>query len=469
MDASSIQQLFQQNNPYEQFVQQLVALESRQKLQFEERQEEETDKKKALGDVSESISKFVSKLDELQSPANKAFQPIQTSSSDETAVRVNSAGGIDRPSNFNIQVGRLASNDTALSEVMMGDDTNLATQGDGSVNITIGDKTETISVATQKEAEDGTMVDKTNSEILDSFAEAISLAFEDEARASVFNVNNDEVQFSIQSLVSGEEGAVQIDGATGVLGGITGTMTKLKPEDELDAEFTVDGVTFQRSTNTVDDAIDGLSFTMLKENTGNVQMSAQRDLEAARGNLDEFIESFNEMNQKIRERTFVDGDNNTRGPLRGMRSIRNLTLNLRQTALLGTEGAEPGQLSRLAEIGMSFENNGKMVVDDGDMLEEALEQRPDEVAELFRSESSAITTMKEQAEAYTKSNGIISSLENGVDQTIDRLDNRIAQQERYLEQYEEQQRDIFNNLQQIIDEGNSQFEEVMSFRQGMGL
>lgn len=469
MDASSIQQLFQQNNPYEQFVQQLVALESRQKLQLEQQQKDQTEKKKALGDVSESISKFVSKLDEFQNPGNKAFEPIQTSSSDETAVRVNSAGGINRPSNFNIDVARLASNDTALSQVMLGDDTDLATQGNGTVSITIGDKTETISVETQKEAEDGTMVDKTNSEILESFATAISEAFEDEARASVFNVNNDEVQFSIQSLVSGSEGAIQIDGATGVLAGITDSITKLKPENQLDAEFTIDGVTFQRSTNTVDDAIDGLSFTMLKENTGNVQMSAQRNLEEARSNVDEFLDSFNEMNRKIRERTFVDGDNNTRGPLRGMRSIRNLTLNLRQTALLGTENAEPGQISRLADIGISFENNGEMVVDDADLLEEALEQRPDEVAELFRSEDSAIATMKQQAEAYTQSNGIISSLENGVDQTIDRLDNRIAQQERYLEQYEEQQRETFNNLQRIIDEGNAQFQEVMSFRQGMGI
>lgn len=466
---NSIQNIFQQNNPYEKFVQQLVQLESRQKLQFESQQKEQKEKKTALGVVSESISKFISKLDEFQNPGNNAFQPIKISSTNESVVEVNSAEGINRPSNYNIQVDRLASNDIGLGQIMDGEAFDLAAQGDGSISITIGERTETISVTTQKDDGNGVMVDMNNREVLETFAGAISETFGDEARASAFNVSGNDVQFSIQSLQSGSEGAFQLSGATGALAGATDTMTKLVPDaTNLDAQFTIDGVTFLRSENTVSDAITGLSFTLRGESAGNVQMSAQRDLENARENVDEFLESFNEMNRLIRERTFVDGDNNTRGPLRGFRSIRNLTLNLRQTALLPTDGADPEKLSRLSEIGISFENNGKMVVDDADMLNEALSQRPEEIAELFRSEDSAIAKMKEQAEAYTQSNGIISSLESGVDQKISRLDTRIAQQDRYLEQFEERQRDIFNKLQQVIDQGDAQFQKVMAFRNSVG-
>lgn len=466
---NSVQNIFQQNNPYEKFVQQLVQLESRQKLQFETQQKEQKERKTALGDVSESISKFVSKLDEFQNPGNRAFQPIKIASTNESVVEVNSAEGINRPSNYNIQVDRLASNDIGLGQIMDGEAFDLAAQGDGSITMTIGERTETISITTQKDDGNGVMVDMNNREVLEAFAGAISETFGDEARASAFNVSGNNVQFSIQSLQSGSEGAFQLSGATGALAGATDTMTKLVPDAaNLDAQFTIDGVTFLRSENTVSDAITGLSFTLRGESVGNVQMSAQRDLDSARENVDEFLESFNEMNRKIRERTFVDGENNTRGPLRGFRSIRNLTLNLRQTALLQTDGADPEKLSRLSEIGISFENNGKMVVDDEDMLNEALSQRPEEIAELFRSEDSAIAKMKVQAEAYTQSNGIISSLESGVDQKISRLDTRIAQQDRYLEQFEERQRDIFNKLQQVIDQGDAQFQEVMSFRNSVG-
>lgn len=465
---NSVQSLFRDNNPYEKFVQQLVQLESRQKFQLEAQQKEQRERKTALGDVSASISKFISQITEFENPGNNAFSPLKTSSSNENVVRINSAAGIDRPSNYNITVDRIASSDVLLSQVMNGDDFDLAAQGNGSLTITIGDKTETITVDVQRENEDGVMVDKTNSEVLDSFATAMSEAFGDEARASVFQVNNTQVQFSMQSLQTGFDNRLQIDGATGVLAGITDTSTRLVPEEELNARFTIDGVTFERSENTVSDAINGLSFTLLSESVGNVQMSAQRDLEEANANINEFVASFNDMNKKIRERTFIDGDNNTRGPLRNMRSIRGLTLNLRQTALLPMEGAEPGQLARLSEMGISFQNNGTMVIDDQEMLNEALEQRPNEVAELFRSESSPIAQMKQQAEAFTKSNGIISSLEDGVDQTIRRLDSRIAQQERFLEGYEERQREIFNNLQQVIERGDAQFQQVMSFRASMG-
>lgn len=466
---NSVQSLFRQNNPYEKFVQQLTQVESRQKLLFEDQQKDQKERKTALGDVSSAISQFVSKIDEYQNPGNKAFQPIKISSTDESVVQMNSAEGLDRPSNYNIQVDRLASNDTGLGQIMDGEAFDLATQGAGSVTMTIGAKTETISINTQKEDVNGLMVDMNNREVLDAFAGAISQTFGDEARASVFNVSGNDVQFSIQSLKSGSEGAFELSGATGALAGITDPMTKLVPDPaNLDAQFTIDGVTFTRSENTVDDAINGLSFTLRGESTGNVQMSAERDLESARENVDDFMATFNEMNKKIRERTFVDSDNNTRGPLRGFRSIRNLTLNLRQTALLQTDGADPQKLSRLTEIGIGFENNGTMVVDDEELLNEALSQRPEEIAALFRSEDSAVAKMKAQAEAYTKSNGIISSLESGVDQKISRLDSRIAQEERYLKDFEERQRETFNKLQQVISQGDAQFQSVMAFRNSTG-
>ena len=466
---NSVQSLFRQNNPYEQFVQQLTQIESRQKLLFEDQQKDQKERKSALGDVSESISKFVSKIDEFQNPGNKAFQPIKISSTDESIVQVNSADGLNRPSNYNIQVDRLASNDIGLGQIMNGEAFDLAAQGGGSVTMTIGDKTETISITTQKEDENGVMVDMNNREVMEAFATAISETFGNEASANVFNVSGNDVQFSIRSSKSGSEGAFTLSGATGVLTGITDPMTKLVPDAaNLDAQFTIDGVTFLRSENTVTDAINGLSFTLRGESTENIQMSAQRDLDGARENLDDFMASFNEMNTKIRERTFVDGDNNTRGPLRGFRSIRNLTLNLRQTGLLQTDGADPETLSRLTDIGIGFENNGKMVVENEDLLNDALSTRPEEIAALFRSEDSAIAKMKTQAEAFTKSNGIISSLESGVDQKISRLDRRIAQQERYLADFEERQREIFNKLQQVIDQGDAQFQRVMAYRNSVG-
>jgi len=462
---SSINNIFRQTNPYEKFVQQLVQLESQTKFRLEAQQKDQQEQKKALGDVSSSISSFINQITELSTPTNNAFEPFVTQSNNESVVQVNSATGMDRPSAFNIQVERMAKNDTALSGVLNADDYDLAQSGDGSVTITIGDQTETIQLETTKDDGTGTMVDKTNREVFDSFSEQMDTLFGDKADATVFNVNDDQIQLSVKSLETGFENRIQFDSSTGVGTDITSSITHLRDQNLLDAEFTIDGVTFTRSQNLVDDAIDGLSFTLTGESPDTVQISAQRDLEEAKSNVDEFISSFNDMNKTIRQRTFIDGENNSEGPLRRMRSIRNLTVNLRQTALLPMDGADPDQLSRLSEIGIDFKNDGTMFVDDEELLNEALEQRPEQIAELFTNENSAVQKMMSQAEAYTKSNGIISSLESGVEQKIDRLDNRIAQQDKYLAQYEERQRDMFNKLQLVIERGDAQFQEVMSFRQ----
>jgi len=465
---STIGNIFRQSNPYEKFVQQLVQIESLPKLRLQAEQSEHNERKSALGAVSSSISTFINNITELAEPENKSFQPLTATSSDESAVRINSVSGIDGPSNYNITVNRIANNDIALSEVMAGEGFELAAQGAGSVSITIGDKTETITVDTQKDDGTGTMIDKSNREVLDSFATEISNLFGDEARASVFNLNNTEVQFSLQSLETGFDNRIQISGATGVLSQITGGFSHLTPQNELDANFTIDGVTFERSGNTVDDAIGGLSFTLQKASGEEVKMSMERDLEKARENIDSFISSFNGLNKTIRDRTFLDSENDRRGALQNMRSIRNLTMNLRQTALLPMENAGPGELARLSEIGIAFKNDGTMHIEDSELLEEMLTERPDELSKLFSDEQSTVAKMKEMAESYTKSEGIIASLEESLDQKLSRIDRRIEAQDRYLEKYEEQQRTKFNQLQMIIDRGTAQYNQVVNVRNSLG-
>ncbi|MAO63648.1 MAG: hypothetical protein CL666_01480 [Balneola sp.] len=465
---SSIQNLFQQTNPYEKFVVQLVELESQQKYKLEAQRDTQDEQKKALGDVSSSISEFISKIDEISEPNNKPFSALSTESSDESIVRMNSATGISRESNYNLDIERIATRDTQLSQLTTGSATDLSGFGTGTVDITIGDKTETITVETQKDDGTGTMVDMTNEEILRSYADAINVAFGEEAQASVFKTKDDEFQLSISSLETGSANKIEMNGATGVLTEINAGLNRMVPEAELDAKFTIDGVTFTRSSNTVDDAIEGLDFTLLKGGNSQASMSVTKDLESSKGNIEDFIDKFNEMNRIIRSRTFIDGESGNKGPLQGMRSIRNLSINLRMTGINSLSGAGTDQLDSLSDMGISFENNGNMIIDDEDKLMEALNERSDEVMTFFSSENSPIAQMKSQAETYTKSGGLISSLESGIDQKIDRLDRRIASEERYLEGYEERQRQQFNELQLIIAQGEEQYNKVMSFRSSMG-
>lgn len=463
---SSISSLISQTSSFEPFVSQLVQIESQKKFRLQFEKVEVTNMQGAIGRVSSAISGLENLITEYQEPGNSPFEPLSFSSSNEDIVSIDTVSGLRKPSDFNITVDRLAKTDTQLSQIYTGADTDLSAFGDGELTMTIGEKTETISVQTMKDDGTGTMVAMTNEEILDAFAESIETAFGDEAKATAFNTNDTEVQFSMSSLLTGSANRIQISGATGVLAEVMGGVSRLTPETELDAQFTIDGVTFQRSENTISDAVEGMTFTLNKESAGDsVRLGVDRDLEAAKSNVDDFVQAFNNLNATIRRETFID-DSGNRGPLQRYRSVRNLTLSLRQTAVLSLGGASEGAISRFSDLGIEFNNTGEMRVADSEKLEAALRDRPDEVSAFFSSEDSPVATMKSLAEGFTSSEGILSSLEDGLDQRSDSLDRRIEREEKFLEEYEAEQRRIFNELDLILERGQAQFDQVASFTNG---
>ncbi len=451
---ASISSLFAQTSSYEPFVTQLVELEAQKKLRFEAEKSDVSESKTAVGAVSKAMTDLEAKITELTTASNNSFEQFTSSVSDSKVVKVNSISGLERENTFNLTVDRLAKRDVALDTVRTADDTDLAAFGDGSVTLTIGDKTETISVTTSG---------LTNKEILEAFTTEIADKFGEEASASVFNTNSTEVQFSIQSLETGFDNRIQFSGATGVLAEITGGLSELVPDAELDAQFTIDGVTFTRGSNNVTDAVDGLDFTLLDATGVEEQMTVSRDIAASKSNLQDFIDAFNEVNETIRERTFINAETGNKGPLQKYRTIRNYSTTLRQTAILNATGITSGNVANFADFGISFENDGEMKIDDADLLDQILTDSPEQIAAFFQDATSPIATILSQSESYTQSGGILSSLEDSFEDKIDNLNRLIEREEDYLLDYEEEQRRIFNELDALLEAGAQQFEQVVQF------
>ena len=451
---ASISSLFAQTSSYETFVSQLVELESQKKLRFEAEQSDVKESKTAVGVISSALTDLEAKIKELTTESNNSFELFSSSVSDSTAIKINSVSGLDRENTYNITTHRLAQRDIALDTNRVASGTDLAGFGDGSVTLTIGDKTETISVST---------TGLTNKEILDSFVTEISNAFGEKASANVFNTDSGNVQFSIQSLETGFDNRIQFSGATGVLSEVTGGLSELVPDDQLDASFTIDGVTFTRGSNTVTDAIDGLDFTLLDASDEQEQMTVSRNIDGSKANLEDFIAAFNEVNETIRERTFINAETGNKGPLQKYRTIRTLSTTLRQTALLNADDISSGNVQNFTDLGISFENDGKMVIDDADKLNQVLQDNPEQIAAFFGDESSPIAAILSQSESFTESGGILSSLEDSLDDKIDNLDRLIEREEDYLIEYEEEQRRIFNELDAMLEAGQQQFDQVVQF------
>ncbi|MEL0116000.1 MAG: hypothetical protein VW894_06785, partial [Gammaproteobacteria bacterium] len=75
---------------------------------------------------------------------------------------------------------------------------------------------------------------------------------------------------------------------------------------------------------------------------------------------------------------------------------------------------------------------------------------------------SPIQSIYTHLQGYTSTDGIIDTLEDGVSDKIDLLNKNIEKEEKYLADYEEKQRDIFTQLELMLEQGNSQFAQVMA-------
>lgn len=131
------------------------------------------------------------------------------------------------------------------------------------------------------------------------------------------------------------------------------------------AQITVDGRSITSVSNTVTNAIDGVTLNLLKQSSlGLAQtLTVGVDQAAVTSALNSFVTSFNKLGDTLDNLTAMTpgqagGTAGTSGPLASDSTVRSLLLNLRQT-LFGTSGS--GTINSLGAIGLGTGSVGSAV------------------------------------------------------------------------------------------------------------
>ncbi len=457
---TSVSSLFAQNSPYESSIQQLLQLEGRKKVRLQQNQKQLETQKSALSDIDSKLSSLNTLMTSFRESASEKVTPLTGSSSDPDAVSVVSASGIENPGSYNIEVSQLAKQDMVLTDAHTDGESDLSAAGTGSFDLTIGsDSPISITVNTSG---------LTNEEVLQAVADEVNAQAGDRVEAAVYQIGDGTSRLSFKSLETGKDNRISVSNATDDMTGIT--FSNEYTEGELNAKFTIDNINFERGSNLINDVVDGLTFELKGTTAAEEKMTVSRDIESAVANIEEFVEKFNEVNSSIRENTFLNGETGDRGPLQDERTVRSLSHTLRQTAILPVDSLSGNSINSLGELGIEIAQDGTMSIADRDKLEEALTSKPSETAALFSADDGVAATLQQTIDLHIKGAGsIFDTIENGYDRKIDRLDDRIAAEDRFLERREEQLRDEFARLEQVISEGERQFNNVMNFQSKLGL
>ena len=228
---------------------------------------------------------------------------------------------------------------------------------------------------------------------IDSLLTTIEQAFGDEVEASI----DAQGRISIRDLQAGDSRLTLTIAANNEGGGslnlgvlartTTGTDARsAELQAGQNAIFNVNGITLSRSTNTVTDAVQGVTLSLLEAEAGQlVNINVDKDdTSTLRNNIQSFVDEFNSIMDLISEQSAFDEDSQQSGPLTGDSTLISIQTELRSVVSSQIEGLAEG-LNALVLVGISFDRSGRLNIDE-DRLTTALNDNLEDVRKLFVAE-----------------------------------------------------------------------------------
>ena len=222
-------------------------------------------------------------------------------------------------------------------------------------------------------------------------------------------------------------------------------------------------VTIERSSNTVSDAISGVTLTLTK--AGTVQVNLSQDVNAVKTNIKALATAYNEVVKFINERSTYDVTTKEGGLFFNEGTAKTVLSRLRSALSSSVSGATA--YSNVGQVGFKTERDGTITVDEG-QLSTALSTNYSAVKALFSNQSTTTGLAQSIVAAVDALNdvsgGALTLRKNGLTSEISRVGNDIARQEDFLAGYEERLRRQFAALDGLLRQlqGQSGFLQAQS-------
>jgi len=156
----------------------------------------------------------------------------------------------------------------------------------------------------------------------------------------------------------------------------------------LNAELKVNGVAISKSSNSVSDAIPGVTLNLSKLTTPAVPvtLTIAQDTASASKAVSDFTTSYNALNKTLSDLSSYNASTKKGATLQGDATLRNLQSKLR--GVLNTTISGAGSLTSLSQIGVAFQKDGSLTVD-STKLNTVLQNNFSDIAGLFASTGKA--------------------------------------------------------------------------------
>ena len=290
------------------------------------------------------------------------FAQSEMISSDEDAISA-TASGVAAGGSYAITVSSLAQAHTMISSSFA--DATSTSIGTGTVTIT-GGSGEPVTLT----------LNDTNS-TLNGLRDAINNA---QAGVTATIINDGSSTPYRLMLTSNDTGTANAFTVTSSLsGGQSPTFSQTQAA--TDAQFTVNGVSIIKSSNTISDVIDGVTLTLKNQTAAPVTLRAQRDTDAIVTALNEFVTAYNAVNSFINSQFTYNADAEGAGILAGDSTLRRVQ-SLLQNPLSQSVKNPYTNLAVASQAGLEFSRDGSLSLNESE-FREAIGNNFTAVAALF--------------------------------------------------------------------------------------
>lgn len=276
------------------------------------------------------------------------------------------------------------------------------------------------------------------------------------------------------SLVSGTSGAAgQLAVTSSLSGASSGAITFQVGQTGQDASLTVDGVSVTSPSNTVSNAISGVTFQLLGSSAGtDVQVEITNDNTDIATAVNSFVTAYNAVMKDVNTQEGNDSSGNAE-PLYG-----NPTLAMIQSQLTGSlfGGAASGSISNITQLGIGMNNDGTLTLN-ADTLNSVLNSNFSDVTGFLQNSGSFGQTMAATLNnlGTQAPNGAVylaqqqnSAQEAALNTDISNEDAVLAAQKTQLTDELNTANEILQSIPSQLNEVNEMYSAITGYNMGNG-
>lgn len=371
----------------------------------------------AFGTFSSALSTLQATLSSLETPstlggydATVADKTIASASTDASAV----------PGQYSLEVQNLATAATLDSAPVASGGTTIGT---GTLNITVGDASSSISI----DSTDNTLA---------GIASAINAAPNNPGvTASVISTTAG-ARLVLSGTVTGAANTITVtqSGGDGGLASLvyppSGTTGLTQTQAPADANYSINGYAATSANNVVSGAISGVTLDLLGASAANTPttLTISADTSAASTSIGTFVTAVNGVLSAIQSLGGYDASTQVAGPLNGNATLESFQNQL-ENILGEVKSGNTSGVASLADLGITADANSGQLDTNSDSLSNALSANLTAVGNLLGGSNGIATQLNTLINQYSGPGGLLTSINQGLQSSL----SNVSQQQTALQ------------------------------------